>query len=132
MIGILSMVSDSSTRQMIYVYEKYIVLFIAVQLSVFTHKEQCKSIRSYVAAGAEIIRCINESADFHPFLDFFHDVEGFFISICVGDTDNLFFWFYDIVADQGDQFVDSGFAAAAFFVLNDVAVLVSAENRFDT
>ena len=50
----------------------------------------------------------------------------------MGDTDDLFFRFYDVVADQGDQFVDHGFAAAAFFVLDDVAVLVSAKNRFDT
>lgn len=84
-----------------------------------------------MAAGAEVVGSVDESADFYPFLDFFHDVQRFFVSICVGDTDDLFFRFYDVVADQGDQFVNRGFAAAAFFVLNDLAVFVSTENRFD-
>ena len=74
---------------------------------------------------------VDEATDFDVFLDSFHDVQGVFVSVCVGDSDDLFFRFHDVIADEGDQLVQGGFAATAFFVLDDVAVFVSAQDRFD-
>lgn len=49
----------------------------------------------------------------------------------MGDSDDLFFRFHDVIADEGDQLVQGGFATTAFFILDDVAVFVSAQDRFD-
>ena len=55
-----------------------------------------------MAAGAEVVGGVDETTDFDAFLDFFHDIEGVFVSVCVGDSDDLFFRFYDVVTDEGD------------------------------
>ena len=84
-----------------------------------------------MAAGAEVVGGIDESADFHSFLDLFHNVQRVFVGVCVGDSDDLFFRFHDVIADEGDQLVQGGLATTAFFILDDVAVFVSAQDRFD-
>ena len=84
-----------------------------------------------MAAGAEVVGGVDETTDFDVFLDSFHDVQGVFVSVCVGDSDDLFFRFHDVIADEGDQLVQGGFATTAFFILDDVTVFVSAQDRFD-
>ena len=64
-----------------------------------------------MAAGAEVVGGVDEATDFDVFLDSFHDVQGVFVSVCVGNPDDLFFRFYDVVTDEGDQLVQGGFAA---------------------
>ena len=86
----------------------------------FAHKESWRWCRAYVAAGAEVVGGVDEATDFDVFLDFFHDVQGVFVSVCVGDSDDLFFRFHDVIADEGDQLVQGGFATTAFFILDDV------------
>ena len=66
------------------------------------HKEHGDGVGAYVAAGAEVVGGVDETTDFDAFLDFFHDIEGVFVSVCVGDSDDLFFRFYDVVTDEGD------------------------------
>ena len=65
-------------------------------------KEHGDGVGAYVAAGAEVVGGVDETTDFDAFLDFFHDIEGVFVSVCVGDSDDLFFRFYDVVTDEGD------------------------------
>ena len=43
---------------------------------------------------------VDETTDFDVFLDSFHDVQGVFVSVCVGDSDDLFFRFHDVIADE--------------------------------
>ena len=84
-----------------------------------------------MAAGAEVVGGIDESADFHSFLDLFHNVQRVFVGVCVGDSDDLFFRFCDIVTDERDELVQRSFSSAAFLVLDNKTVFVSAQDRFD-
>ena len=65
-------------------------------------RQKGKDYYDMVRAGAEVVGGVDETTDFDAFLDFFHDVEGVFVSVCVGDSDDLFFRFYDVVTDEGD------------------------------
>lgn len=54
----------------------------------------------------------------------------FFIGMC--NSDDLFFRFHDIVTDERDELVQRSFSSAAFLVLDNKTVFVSAQDRFDT
>ena len=56
-----------------------------------------------MASCTEVIGSIDEITDFNFFLYFVHNIQRFFISIRVSDTDNLFFRLYNIIANQIDQ-----------------------------
>ena len=84
-----------------------------------------------MGARTEVIGSINELSDMHPVRDAFHDIQGIFISVRVGDTDNLFFGFYDVVAHQVDQLIQRLLAASLQAVLDDKAFLIAAQDRLD-
>ena len=67
----------------------------------------------------------------HPVRDAFHDIQGIFIGVRVGDTDDLFFGFYDVIAYQVDQLVQRLSAAPLQAVLDDKAFLIAAQDRLD-
>ena len=52
-----------------------------------------------MAAGAVVVGSVDEAAELHTLPDFFHYIEGVFVSIRMGNTDNLFFRIYNVVAN---------------------------------
>ena len=84
-----------------------------------------------MGARTEVIGSIDELSDMHPVRDAFHDIQGIFVGICVGDTDDLLFGLNDVIAHQVDQLVQRLFAAPFQAMLDDKAFLIAAQDRFD-
>lgn len=53
-----------------------------------------------MTTGAEIIGSVDKISYFDFFLYLLHYIKGIFIGICMGNTDDLLFWIYNIIADQ--------------------------------
>ena len=85
-----------------------------------------------MASGTEIVRSIDKFPHRDFFLNFIHDIERVFVGIGMCNSDDLFFRFCDIVTDERDELVQRSFSSAAFLVLDNKTVFVSAQDRFDT
>lgn len=67
--------------------------------------EQSDRIRSDMASGAVIVRSIDKFTHLHSFLDFFHHIKRFLIGICMCDSDDLLFRFFDRFTEKTNQFI---------------------------
>ena len=70
------------------------------QFSIFTKEKKCDCIRSDMTSSAEIIGSVDKISYFDFFLYLLHNIKGIFIGVCMGNTDNLLFRIYNIIADQ--------------------------------
>ena len=88
------------------VEQQWLVWLLLLQrTAVFSEIEQRDRIRSDMASGAVILRSIDKFTHLHSFLDFFHHIKRFLIGICMCDSDDLLFRFFDRFTEETDQFI---------------------------
>lgn len=80
-------------------------LLLLQKTAVFSEIEQSDRIRSDVASGAVIVGSIDKLTHLHSFLDFFHHIKRFLIGICMCDSDDLLFRFFDRFTEKTNQFI---------------------------
>ena len=80
-------------------------LLLLQKTAVFSEIEQSDRIRSDMASGAVIVRSIDKFTHLHSFLDLFHHIKRFLIGICMCDSDDLLFRFFDRFTEETDQFI---------------------------
>lgn len=88
------------------VKQQWLVWLLLLQkTAVFSEIEQSDRIRSDVASGAVILGSIDKLTHLHSFLDFFHHIKRFLIGICMCDSDDLLFRFFDRFTEKTNQFI---------------------------
>ena len=88
------------------VEQQWLVWLLLLQkTAVFSKIEQSDRIRSDMASGTEIIRSIYKITHFDFLLDLVHDVKRIFICICMCDSDDLLFRFFDRFTEKTNQLI---------------------------
>ena len=88
------------------VEQQWLVWLLLLQkTAVFSEIEQSDRIRSDMASGAVIVRSIDKFTHLLSILDFFHHIKRFLKGICMCDSDDLLFRFFDRFTEKTNQFI---------------------------